>query len=157
MPRKHQPFTCSTTLQGPYPYQQMKVRSQPVANITKKHGGMQHPKPVVPEKWKRVENQAYPLRPMVQFWWFQCVIWEKSKHCVHMKRDIYCQNSSIMSQQHSFENKSWPLMTLKFDLLTFSLYRSMHQNWQKCFKILIFQTKYTLMGWPWPSVVMVST
>ena len=24
MPRKHQPFTCSTTLQGPYPYQQMK-------------------------------------------------------------------------------------------------------------------------------------
>ena len=48
MPRKHQPFTCSTTLQVPYPYQQMKVRSQPVANITKKHGGMQHPRPVVP-------------------------------------------------------------------------------------------------------------
>ena len=34
------PFTCSTPLQGPYPYQKMKVRSQPVANITKKHGGM---------------------------------------------------------------------------------------------------------------------
>ena len=50
MPRKHQPFTCSTTLQGPYPYQQMKIRSQPVANITKKHGGMQHPRPVVPTK-----------------------------------------------------------------------------------------------------------
>ena len=28
----------------------MKVRSQPVANITKKHGGMQHPRPVVPTK-----------------------------------------------------------------------------------------------------------
>ena len=40
------------------------------------------------EKWKRVENQAYPLRPMVQFWWFQCVIWERSKHCVHMKRHL---------------------------------------------------------------------
>ena len=40
--------------------------------------------------------------------------------------------------------------------LTFSLYRSMHQNWQKCFKILSFQTKYTLMGWPWTSVVMAS-
>ena len=49
MPRKHQPFTCSTTLQGPYPYQQIKVRPQPVANITKKHGGM-HPRPVVPTK-----------------------------------------------------------------------------------------------------------
>ena len=33
-----------------HPYQQMKVRSQPVANITKKHGGMQHPGPVVPTK-----------------------------------------------------------------------------------------------------------
>ena len=22
------------------------------------------------EKWKRIENQAYNLRPMVQFWWF---------------------------------------------------------------------------------------
>ena len=109
------------------------------------------------EKWKRVENQVYPLRPMVQFWWFQCVIWERYKHCVHMKWHIYCHNSSIMSQQHSFENKSWLLDDLKFDLLTFSLYRSMHQNWQKCFKILIFQTKYTLMVWPWPSVVMVST
>ena len=73
------------------------------------------------QKWKRVENQAYPLRPMVQFWWFQCVIWERSKHCVHMKRHIYCQNSSIMSQQHSFENKSWPLDDLEiwpFDLFT---------------------------------------
>ena len=49
-PYKHRPFTCFTTLQGPYPYQQIKVRSQPVANITKKHGGMQHPRPVVPTK-----------------------------------------------------------------------------------------------------------
>ena len=36
MPRKHQLFTCSTTPQGPYPHQQIKVRSQPVASITKK-------------------------------------------------------------------------------------------------------------------------
>ena len=109
------------------------------------------------EKWKRVENQAYPLRPMVRFWWFQCVIWERSKHCVHMKRHIYCQNSSIMSQQHSFENKSWPLDDLEIWPFDLSLYKSMHQNWQKCFKILIFQTKYTLMGWPWQSMVVVST
>ena len=38
---------CSTTLQSPYSYQQIEVRSQPVASITKKHGGMQHPRPVV--------------------------------------------------------------------------------------------------------------
>ena len=31
-------------------HQEMKVRSQPVANTTKKHGGMQHPRPVVPTK-----------------------------------------------------------------------------------------------------------
>ena len=37
MSRKHQSFTCSTTLQGPYPYQQIKERPQPVASITKKH------------------------------------------------------------------------------------------------------------------------
>ena len=29
MPRKHEPLTCSPTLQGPYPYQQIKVLSQP--------------------------------------------------------------------------------------------------------------------------------
>ena len=37
-------------------------------------------------------------------------------------------------------------MTLKFDLLIFSLYKSMHQNWQKCFKILTFQTKKHING-----------
>ena len=106
------------------------------------------------EKWKRVENQAYPLRPMVQFWWFQCFIWERSKHCVHMKRNIYCQNSSIMSQQHSFENKSWPLYDL--EIWPFHSIEVGIRN-GKMLQILIFQTKYTLMGWPLPSMVMVST
>ena len=50
MPQTHQPFTCFTTLQGSYPYQQIKVRSKTDASITKKHCGMQHPKPVVPTK-----------------------------------------------------------------------------------------------------------
>ena len=84
-------------------------------------------------------------------------LFEKSKHCVHMKRHISYQNSSLMSQQHSCENKSWPLDDLEIWPLTFSCYRNMQQNWQKGFKILIFQTKYTFMGWPWPSMVMVST
>ena len=46
--RKHQSFKGSTTLR--YPYQQIKVRSQLVASITKKHGSMQHQRPVVPTK-----------------------------------------------------------------------------------------------------------
>ena len=35
MRRKHQSFTCSTTPQGHYPYQQIKVRSEPDVRITK--------------------------------------------------------------------------------------------------------------------------
>ena len=105
------------------------------------------------EKWKRVENQAYPLRPMVQFWWFQCVIGERSKHCVHMKRHIYCQNSSIMSQQHSFENKSWPLDDLEiwpFDHFTLWKYASklakMLQNSNFANKIHINGVTLTVNG-----------
>ena len=45
MPHKHQP-----TLQGPYPCQQIKVCSKPGASISKKHGGMQHPRLIVPTK-----------------------------------------------------------------------------------------------------------
>ena len=106
------------------------------------------------EKWKRVENQAYPLRPMVQFWWFQCVIWERSKHCIHMKRHLLPKQLNNVSAAFLWKQ----IVTLRWPWnLTFSLYRSMHQNWQKCFKNLMFQTKYTLMGWPWPSMVMVST
>ena len=33
-----------------YPYQQIKVRSQPDASITKTHCGKQHPRPVLPTK-----------------------------------------------------------------------------------------------------------
>ena len=47
---KHKSFTCSTTLQGLYPYQQIKVRFQLIASITKKHDSMQHPRSVVPTK-----------------------------------------------------------------------------------------------------------
>ena len=50
MTRKHQPFTCFTILQAPYPWQQIKVRSKPDASLSKKHGDMQHPRPVVPTK-----------------------------------------------------------------------------------------------------------
>ena len=35
---------------APIPYQQSKVRSHTVANTSKKHGDMQHPRPVVPTK-----------------------------------------------------------------------------------------------------------
>ena len=107
------------------------------------------------EKWKRVENQAYPLCPMVQFWWFQCVIWERSKHCVHMKRHIYCKKQ-LNNVLAAFLWKQ--IVTLRWPWnLTFWPFHSIEENWQICFKILIFQTKYTLMGWPWPSVMMVST
>ena len=65
------------------------------------------------ETWKKINNQTYNLRSMVKFGRFQCVIWERPKHCVHMKQQIYYQNRSIMSQKHSFENKSWLLDDLE--------------------------------------------
>ena len=42
MPQKYPPFTYFKTLQGPYPYQEIKVRSKSDASITKKHGGIQY-------------------------------------------------------------------------------------------------------------------
>ena len=39
----------------------MKVRSQPVANITKKYGGMQHPRPVVPTKSGHSKYEEFQL------------------------------------------------------------------------------------------------
>ena len=47
-----------TSLQGSYPYQQIKVRSQPVATIAKKHGGVQ---PVVPTKSGQPTSQVCSL------------------------------------------------------------------------------------------------
>ena len=49
-------------LQGPYPYQQIKVRARPVASITKKHGGMQHPVPVVPTKSRHSKSDGKNLK-----------------------------------------------------------------------------------------------
>ena len=46
----HENTNYSRGTQLSYQYQQIEVRSQPVASITKKHGGMQHPRPVVPTK-----------------------------------------------------------------------------------------------------------
>ena len=37
-------------IQAPYPCKQIKVRSNPIACKTKKHGGSQHPRPVVATK-----------------------------------------------------------------------------------------------------------
>ena len=87
---------------------------------------------------KKERKSSLPLRPMVKFGRFQCFIWERSKHCVHMKQKIYYQNRSIMSQMHSFENKSWPLDDLElwpFDLFTHENYAS---KLVKCFKFLFF-------------------
>ena len=75
------------------------------------------------ETWKKIENQTYPLRPVVNFGRFQCVMWERSKTCVHIKQQIYCQNRFIMSQKHSSENNSWPLDDLElwpFDSLDYA-------------------------------------
>ena len=108
-------------------------------------------------KVKKGRKSSLPLTSNGPSLRFQCSILKMSTYCVHMKQQIYYQKSSIMSQQHYFVIKSWPLHDLKlwpFDLFTLEKHAS---KLEQCFSILFFRTEYIFIGRPWPSVWMVST
>ena len=70
---------------------------------------------LTPESLKSEKGAKIKPTPYVQWSSFDdfSALYEKDLSTVFTWSGIYCQNSSIMSQQHSFENKSWPLDDLE--------------------------------------------